>query len=219
MEFSLLQKILMWAIPVLFAITVHEASHAYVAYYYGDDTAKSKGRMSLNPVKHIELFGTILLPLLLLVLSGFKFTLGWAKPVPVLMHRLRNPFPNMALVAIAGPASNLLMALIWAMILKLLIIMSSEVTVTIALMVTMAKIGIFINLVLAILNLIPIPPLDGSRIIAWLIPLRSVDGYYKLEPFGIFILLALIIMGWLGQIILPPVKFASEIIYQLFGLI
>ena len=218
MEFSLLQKIVMWAIPVLFAITIHEASHAYVAYYYGDDTAKSKGRMSLNPVKHIELFGTIIVPILLLVLSNYRFTLGWAKPVPVLMHRLRNPFPHMALVAVAGPAANIVMALLWAMVFKITVIMSSDITISVAFTITMARIGILINLVLAVLNLLPIPPLDGSRILAWLMPATWVRTYYKIEPFGIFILLALIILGWLGKIILPPVNFMSDSIYHLFGL-
>ena len=218
MEFSLIQKILIWVIPVLLAITLHEAAHAFVANYYGDDTAKSQGRMSLNPFRHIDLVGTIIIPLVLLILSNFKFTLGWAKPVPVLSHRLRKPMPHMALVALAGPGMNFGMAIAWAMLLKILVITNSEISPGLLFMVYMCRIGILINLVLAVLNLLPIPPLDGSRIVAWLMPSNWVEPYYKIEPYGILVLLVLLITGLLGKLILPLVYWGNEFIFMLLGL-
>lgn len=194
-----IQKITIYALPVLFAITFHEAAHAYAAKKYGDATAFMMGRMSLNPLKHIDPVGTILIPLLALTLGGFLF--GWAKPVPVNFANLNNPKKDMVWVAAAGPAANLVMAFAWALLYNVAA-MNPEgyFSVPLALMSTA---GIQINVVLMVLNLLPIPPLDGGRIAVGLLPRDLAYPLARLEPYGMFILVALMATGLLGVIIKP----------------
>ncbi|MFO1378953.1 MAG: site-2 protease family protein [Chitinivorax sp.] len=194
-----IQKITIYALPVLFAITFHEAAHAYAAKKYGDATAYMMGRMSLNPLKHIDPVGTILIPLLALTLGGFLF--GWAKPVPVNFANLNNPKKDMVWVAAAGPAANLVMAFGWALLYNVAA-MNPEgyFSVPLALMSTA---GIQINVVLMVLNLLPIPPLDGGRIAVGLLPRDLAYPLARLEPYGMFILVALMATGMLGVIIKP----------------
>ncbi len=213
MELSLFQKIIIWALPVLFAITVHEVAHGYVAEKLGDKTARILGRLTLNPLKHIDMIGTVLVPLVLLFLGGFIF--GWAKPVPINPRNFKNPRRDMALVSIAGPLSNFLMAIIWAVIMKFgLIMMGHGIKAGLPVML-MGQAGIMINLVLMFLNLIPIPPLDGSRVIAAMIPMKWLYYYDRIEPYGFVILILLIFTGVLGWIIGPGIM----AIYKLFILI
>ena len=219
-----LHLIAILAIPLLFAITLHEAAHGWVASKLGDNTALSLGRVSANPLKHIDLVGTILVPIVIASFSNFIF--GWAKPVPVNWSNLNNPKRDMALVAIAGPASNLLMALAWGLIAKAcFLLLDGNITVNpdtaqtaMGLIFLSAYFGILINLVLMVLNLIPIPPLDGSRVVAsFLSPPLSV-WYAKIEPFGFFILLGLLFLGHLQVILIHPVMVIFSIITQSLGL-
>ena len=192
------QQITIWAIPVLFAITIHETAHGWMAWKLGDDTAKRLGRISLNPIHHIDLVGTIILPIAMLLLSGFMF--GWAKPVPVNWRKLRQPRRDSALVALAGPAANVLMVIMWAMIAQIAMIVDSN---SLNFFVYMASAGIFFNLVLMTLNLVPILPLDGGRILHSLLPQSVGKIFAKSEPFGLFILIALLFSGLLGKFIMP----------------
>lgn len=211
-EFNLIQKIAIYALPVLLAITVHEAAHAYTARHFGDNTAYQQGRMTLNPLKHIDPVGTVLLPLLTLVMGGFLF--GWAKPVPVNFGNLRKPKEQMRWVAAAGPASNLAMALAWGLLLKLALIMNPVDYFQPPLQL-MAMIGVQINVVLMVLNLLPIPPLDGGRILISILPNKQAWQVSRLEPYGLFILLGLMISNLLSPILRPFIDLA----YQLLGLI
>ncbi|MFW0078940.1 MAG: site-2 protease family protein [Coxiella endosymbiont of Haemaphysalis qinghaiensis] len=210
-------------LPLLFAITLHEAAHGWVASKLGDKTTLMMGRVTLNPVKHIDPVGTLMLPILMLILSKFTFAFGWAKPVPVAWQNLRKPRRDMSLVALAGPFANLLMAFLWAAIAKLSITLGSGAEDLILRKVTVffyiaGIFGILINVVLIILNLIPLPPLDGSRIVSAILPPRAAYGYSKIEPYGIWILLGLLVFGLLGRILLPPVIHLSQFIRSLFGL-
>lgn len=204
MELNLIQKISIWIIPVIFAITLHEAAHGFIAKYLGDKTAWMLGRVTLNPLKHIDPVGTILVPLTILLLSkvlGGGFILfGWAKPVPVNFEALRNPKRDMLWVAAAGPAANLVMAIFWALVIKLGISLGGGYTQP---MVLMGAAGIFINAVLMALNLLPLPPLDGGRIAVSLLPGRYAYRFAQIEPYGFYILLALMFIGWLGLILSP----------------
>ena len=195
----LVQLIAVAAIPILFAITLHEAAHGYVARHFGDMTAYQAGRISLNPLRHIDPVGTILLPLLTLALGGILF--GWAKPVPVNFGALRHPKQDMLWVAIAGPASNLLMALLWALMIKLVWLFPGSYFSEPLL--EMAQIGIKINVILMVLNLLPLPPLDGGRVAVSLLPHRQAYQLSRIEPYGLFILIALAITPVLGWIITP----------------
>ena len=202
---QLVQTVAIYALPVLFAITLHEAAHGYVARHFGDMTAYAQGRISLNPARHIDLIGTILVPLGLLLLSSGKFMFGWAKPVPVNYSALRRPRTHMIWVAAAGPASNLLMAIGWAVLLKLIVVLPDFfLTTPIQLM---AEAGIFVNLIFLFLNLIPILPLDGGRIVASLLPHRMAVPYARLEPIGIPVLMVLLITKVLD---LGPLVRASD---------
>lgn len=212
MELTKIQLIAASILPILFAITLHEVAHGWVADMRGDHTARMMGRLTLNPIKHIDLLGTIILPIAFFVTTGFMF--GWAKPVPVNSRNLKNPRLDMALVAIAGPVSNIVMALFWGCIAK--IGFSFHLPISEAL-VTMGKIGIIINLVLALLNLIPIPPLDGSRVVSACLPPRMSYLYDKIERFGFIILIILLLTGVLNIILNGPLNFAAAIIFALFG--
>jgi len=196
---NLIQTIAIAAIPILFAITLHEAAHGYVARHFGDMTAYQAGRISLNPLRHIDPVGTILLPLLTLVLGGILF--GWAKPVPVNFGALRHPKKDMLWVAIAGPASNLMMALLWALMIKLVWLFPGSYFSEPRL--EMAQIGIKINVILLVLNLLPLPPLDGGRVAVSLLPHRQAYQLSRIEPYGLFILIGLAITPVLGWIITP----------------
>jgi Zn-dependent protease len=207
-ELNIIQKITVWAIPVIFAITLHEAAHGYVAKFFGDKTAWLLGRVTLNPIKHIDPVGTILVPLTILLMSkllGGGFILfGWAKPVPVNFGALRDPKRNMLWVALAGPAANLVMAIFWALVIKLGVSLGDVYTQPMALM---GAAGIFINAILMALNLLPLPPLDGGRIAVSLLPNKWAYKYAQLEPYGFYILLALMFIGWLGLILSPILAF------------
>ncbi|VAW88133.1 FIG004556: membrane metalloprotease [hydrothermal vent metagenome] len=217
-ELSLLQRIAVWTMPVILAITVHEVAHGWVALKLGDSTAKMLGRLTLNPVKHIDPIGTLLVPGLLLVMGGFIF--GWAKPVPVTWENLRKPKRDMALVALAGPLSNLLMALMWAGILKigLLLAIAGSAEMVALPLIYMGGAGITINLILMVLNLLPMPPLDGGRIVASLLPDKLSWQFNRLERWGFVILLGLMVMGVLGKILWPPINYLQSQIFILFGL-
>lgn len=199
----LIEKILAWAVPVVFAITVHEVAHGWVADRLGDPTARLRGRLTLNPLKHIDPVGTVLLPGFLLLVSNFVF--GWAKPVPVDYRKLRNPKRDMALVAAAGPGANLLMLVFWLLLAKLLLDAGLARSADDFLM-RMALAGVSINVVLMVLNLVPLPPLDGSRVVMSLLPPSLAAPYARLERFGIWILLGLLALGLLDDILGPPVQ-------------
>lgn len=204
-EFSVIQKIAVWIIPVLFAITVHEVAHGWVASKLGDQTAKMMGRLTLNPIKHIDPIGTILIPALMLLLAGFFF--GYAKPVPVTWQNLRKPKRDMAIVAAAGPMANLLMMLLWVMVIKITYLVSSELTPISIFLIAMGIAGIFANIILFVLNLLPLPPLDGGRIVTGLLPGPYAWKFSKIEPYGFFILIFLLITGILGKLLWGPIDF------------
>jgi Zn-dependent protease len=222
MENNIIQTLAVMILPLLFAITLHEAAHGYVAYLLGDKTAYMLGRVSLNPAKHIDPVGTIAVPALMFFLGGFIF--GWAKPVPVTWQNLRRPKLDMALVAIAGPAANLLMAFLWVIIVKIsYVLLDGNIKpgiwgTTLQFLYLAGNYGITINLLLMILNLLPIPPLDGSRIVTCIIPPKWDYYYSRLEGYGLWILLALLFLGLLHKIILPPVYIINNLLHTWFGL-
>lgn len=210
---ALIQTIAISALPIIFAITLHEAAHGYAARHFGDNTAWLAGRISLNPLRHIDPFGTVLLPLLLFVVNS-PFIFGWAKPVPVNFGRLRNPKRDMLWVAAAGPAVNLLMAFGWAVLLKLAIVMPfNAYTRPLAMM---SEMGIGINVMLMVLNLLPLPPLDGGRIAVSLMPFSMAMKFSQLERWGIPILLLLSFTGMLSSILWPFVAAVKSLIILLF---
>jgi Zn-dependent protease len=206
-------KFITYAIPVLFAITVHEAAHGWVAYKNGDRTAFMLGRITLNPIKHIDPLGTIILPALMFFTSGIIF--GWAKPVPVNYNNLRNKQRDMILVAFAGPGSNLLMAIGWALVLKYSLTMPPEWGIIAA---NMGFVGLWVNVVLMVLNLLPIPPLDGSQVVNQLLPYHFRQQYERIAPFGMFILIGLAVSGILFSILLPPIQWVISTLGHTLGI-
>ena len=220
MELTLIQKIAVFALPVIFAITLHEAAHGYVARYFGDMTAASQGRITANPIKHIDLIGTILVPLLILVtsklLGGGAILFGWAKPVPVNFANLRRPKQDMLWVAAAGPGMNLVMAVFWALVIQFGHALGSGFAT--APMMLMGAAGVFINVILMALNLLPLPPLDGGRIAVSLLPMRQAIQFSRIEPYGFFILLALLFTGILGAILWPIISIFIGLVALVTGL-
>ena len=214
-ELTLLEKIIVWAIPVVFAITVHEVAHGWVANYLGDPTAKSQGRLTLNPLKHIDPIGTVALPLILVYLGGFIF--GWAKPVPVTWQNLGSPRRDMAIVAAAGPIANLIMMILWAVLAKVLLTIDQTPGPMLQFVLVMCSIGIIINIILMVLNLLPLLPLDGGRVVTSLLPPRLAMFYSRLEPFGLIIILVLLVTGILANIMMPMVSGIETLIYQLIN--
>jgi Zn-dependent protease len=201
---ELIQTVAVYALPVLFAITLHEAAHAYAARYFGDSTAYMQGRMSLNPVRHIDPFGTIVIPILLYVATAGTFLFGYAKPVPIDYGNLRKPKRDMAWVALAGPAANFLMALLW-MIFALLL---AGAGIEEPFFLRMAQAGVLTNLVMFAFNLFPIPPLDGGRILTSLLPNRYAYQFARIEPYGFFIVMALVMLKVLYFWMLPVMSVA-----------
>lgn len=217
-EFTIVQQICIWIIPVLFAITLHEAAHAYVANRCGDNTARMLGRLSLNPIRHIDPIGTIVLPLVAGFLTNFSFVLGYAKPVPISWGQLRNPKRDMILVTLAGPGSNFLMAFLWAAGLKIATLLHPETSMPALFLLFTSRAGMIINLVLAFLNLIPIPPLDGSKVVISLLPTRQSIQFEKLEPYGFLILVILIFTGVLGYVLTPLVNGGISLLATIYHL-
>jgi len=238
---QLVQTVAIYALPVLFAITLHEAAHGYVARHFGDMTAHAQGRISLNPLRHIDLVGTILVPLLILFVTTGKFLFGWAKPVPVNYSALRKPRQHMAWVAAAGPAANLAMAVLWVVALRAGISLSdrAEAWTEVArqfgtgglidavlrhgngaaeLMIGVGAAGVLVNLIFMLLNLLPIPPLDGGRIVTSLLPSRAAWRFAKIEPWGVPILLLLLFTNVLS-LVLGPLVFESEALLRAFVLL
>ena len=214
-ELNILQRLAIWILPVLFAITVHEAAHGWVALRLGDRTAMMLGRVTLNPLKHIDPVGTLLVPGLMLMMGGMLF--GWAKPVPVTWQNLRNRKRDMALVALAGPAANLLMAIFWAFLMRLSIMLDSVFPLISKPLLYMGGAGISINLILMVLNLLPIPPLDGSRIVSGLLPDKLAWRYNLLEKYGMVILLLLLVSGVLWGLISGPVQLLRSLLLSFAG--
>ncbi len=215
-ELTLVGRIAVWVLPVIFAITVHEVAHGWMASKLGDNTAKSLGRLTLNPISHMDLIGTVIVPAVLLFLGGFMF--GWAKPVPVNWNNLKNPKRDMVYVAIAGPLANLLMAFAWGGLMKIGFMLGSSNEFVSMPLIYMGYAGIFINSVLMMLNLLPLLPLDGGRVLAGLLPNKLSYQFTKLERLGFPILVVIIAMGWLSKILGPPVYFLQTSIFKIFGI-
>ena len=203
---QLIQTVLIYALPVLFSITVHEAAHGYAARYFGDHTASMLGRITLNPLKHIDPVGTILMPLLLYFATSGAFLFGYAKPVPVNFGNLRHPKRDMVWVALAGPLSNLLQALLWLALFIVLLGLGIDERF----FVEMARAGVLVNLVMWAFNLFPLPPLDGGRILVGLLPYRMAYPISRVEPYGFFIVMALVISGIVGSYWLRPLMQISH---------
>lgn len=212
-ELSIIYQILIWSVPVLFAITLHEVGHGWAAMLLGDSTAKDMGRLSINPLKHIDPVGTVVVPLIMFFASGFIF--GWAKPVPVNWNQLNNKKRDIALVALAGPGANLLMIAFWLLIAKLFITAADQGNSVAHILTLMAWAGIVINSLLMILNLFPLPPLDGSRVVFSLLPESIASRYAKIEPYGLIVLVLLLVSGVLFKIIGPLIFGFQQFMYSI----
>jgi Zn-dependent protease len=209
-----LYKISYWTIPVLFAITLHEVAHGWMARYFGDRTAEMLGRLSLNPLRHIDPVGTVLVPGILLATSGMLF--GWAKPVPVATKALRKPRLAGILVALAGPLANFVMAGLWCAVLAGIVRVNGNETL-IRWIASMAQAGILINVILALFNLLPIPPLDGGRVLTGLLPSRWGARLSKFEPIGLFLVVGLSVLGLLGWLFNPAMHTIGRVITDVMG--
>lgn len=198
---AIIQNLLIYALPVVFAITVHEAAHGYVARHYGDNTAYLLGRVTLNPVKHIDLLGTILMPIMLYLATAGAFVFGYAKPVPVQFGRLRNPKRDMVWVALAGPGANLVQALLWGILFYVMIALGIREPF----FVKMCQAGMLVNVVMFAFNLFPLPPLDGGRVLVGLLPYKQAVLVSRVEPWGFFIVMGLVLVGVVGALWLRPI--------------
>ncbi len=219
---AIIQGIAVWIMPVVLAITGHEVAHGWMAKHFGDKTAEQQGRLTLNPLKHVDMFGTIILPLSMLVASWMlgsfnAFIFGWAKPVPVDLRKFKQPRRAMMVVALAGPMANLLMAVFWAMIGRLGIALV-EIEFVSAPFIAWAKAGIHINLILALVNMLPIPPLDGSRVVSGLLPDYWAWRYNQLERFGFIILIILLATNALGYVLAYPMYYTQQLFFSLAGM-
>jgi len=203
----------MWIVPLSLAIILHEVAHGWMAYKLGDSTAKDLGRLSLNPIGHIDPIGTLLVPGMLM-LSGASFLFGWAKPVPVMFHRLRNPRRDMIWVALAGPGANLIMVFAWAIIAKIVIAMMAVDSTSFQFMIGVVQKGIIINLVLMVFNLLPMLPLDGGRVVHGLLPRELGDKFAVTEQWGMFVIVALLATGMISKIIGPPLNYLSQLVFS-----
>jgi Zn-dependent protease len=218
LDLSTIQNLIVFIPPVLLAVTLHEVAHGWVALRLGDPTAQSLGRLSLNPIRHIDPVGTVLVPLLL-YFSGTGLLFGWAKPVPVDYRRLHNPQRDMALVSLAGPGANIIMAIIWALLLGLARALSESQPWLAVPLFYMSSTGILINVVLAVLNMLPIPPLDGSKVLAGFLPVNMALALLRMERYSFIIfigLIALLATGVLWDILGPPVDFVTDLIVSTF---
>ena len=215
----IIQRIAVYAIPLIFAIMLHEAAHAFAARYFGDNTAYMLGRMTLNPIKHIDPIWTILVPLVLVLMSS-PFVFGAAKPVPVNFGALRNPKRDSIWVALAGPLANLAMMIGWAILAKITLLMGADAVEggPIVYLALVAQAGIVVNALLMVFNLFPLLPLDGGRIIAGLLPNKLAYSYSRLEPYGMFILIGLLVTGVFGRIMGPIVDISMKAVYSLIGI-
>jgi Zn-dependent protease len=210
------QNVIVWALPVIFAITLHEVAHGWAARTLGDPTAKMLGRLSLNPLRHVDPVGTVLVPGMMLLIGGFIF--GWAKPVPVDARNFRSPRVDMALVALAGPAANLVMALAWGLLFKYAVTVDAQAGTWYGLRL-MARAGLLINVSLMALNMLPLPPLDGSRVLMGLLPEHAARNYSRLEPYGLYILLGMTaVPGLLGAVLYWPRLLSFSAIGRLLGM-
>lgn len=216
---SEIQRVVVWALPILFAITVHEVAHGWVAKRLGDPTAMMLGRLTLNPIKHIDPIGTVLVPLITVITGGFIF--GWAKPVPITYQNLRHPKRDMIYVAIAGPVSNLIMAILWAAVLKLAVVLSANQSLYwfFQPLLYIGTAGVLINIFLMALNLLPIPPLDGGRVVTGLLPGPLAYKFSQIEPFGLIIMIVLFFTHILGAILLPVVNLFITLIGNAFDVL
>lgn len=218
LELSLLQKISIWILPILLSVTLHEAAHAYMADKLGDKTARMLGRLSLNPIKHIDPFGTVILPILLGFLTHFQFVFGYAKPVMINARALKNPKKDMMWIALAGPLANILMALLWALAYKIATFYDLTSSSALLFVILTAQAGIKLNLVLACFNLLPLPTLDGSSIIKFFLSPKYESYYEALEPYAMPILLILMFTGLLQLILNPMIVWSMGLIIRLFQL-
>lgn len=207
---NLIQTVAIYALPVLFAITVHEAAHGYIARHFGDNTAYMMGRLTLNPIKHIDPVGTIVMPLLLYVATSGTFLFGYAKPVPVNFGNLRNPKRDMIWVALAGPGSNLIQALLWGVLFYFL----AGAGVSEPFFVKMCQAGILVNVVMFVFNLFPLPPLDGGRVLVGLLPYKQALLVSRVEPWGFFIVMALVISGVISNLWMRPLMDVTYSVIQ-----
>ncbi len=212
---DILYKIMLYALPILLAVSLHEAAHGWIAHLLGDPTAKQLGRLTANPLKHIDPIGTVAVPIAMMLIIGVPF--GWAKPVPVDVRNFQSPQKDMALVALAGPVSNLLMAIFWVLVVLIATKLMPAGGLSQGLRL-MAEVGVIINIVLMVLNLLPVPPLDGGRIVTGVIPFRAAVVVARFEMLGMWLVIFLLASGILGKILMPMVQSVQKNLYTLFGL-